>query len=96
MKMPGTVLYRAFQRGIQNPQIRPWLIVGTLAYVLSPIDLLPSFFLGIGEIDDLVLLSVLVTELFKLWMTQVPTVKSSDPAADSSIIDVEAVVDPEI
>lgn len=95
MRIPGTVLYQAFRRGIQNPHLRPWLIAGTLAYVLSPIDLLPSFFLGIGEIDDLILVGVLITELAKLWMTQSPIVESSEPSSSGPIIDVESTVDSE-
>lgn len=66
MRIPGSLLYQGFRRGLRNPKVRPWIILGVFIYLISPIDLLPSFFIGAGEIDDLVLLSLLVGEMIQI------------------------------
>ncbi len=68
MRIPGTFLYQALKQGLRNPQVRPWVLMSAIAYLASPIDLIPSFFPGIGELDDLLLLSLLVRALISLWL----------------------------
>lgn len=68
MRIPGTFIYQALKQGLRNPQVRPWVLMGTLAYLASPIDLIPAFFPGIGELDDLLVLSLLVRALISLWL----------------------------
>ena len=42
-----------------------WLLILSLLYVLSPIDLLPEFILGpLGIVDDLGLILLLLTKAF--------------------------------
>lgn len=67
MKFPGYFIYRGFQQGLRNPQIRPWILLGLFAYLISPFDLLPSFLPVLGEVDDLVLVGILVRELLQIW-----------------------------
>jgi uncharacterized membrane protein YkvA (DUF1232 family) len=42
------------------PMRRRALVVAALAYVLSPVDLIPDFVPGLGRLDDIVLVSVAV------------------------------------
>ena len=47
---------KLFSRLIRDPRVPPspkLLVAGILAYVILPIDLLPDFFVGIGQLDDL-------------------------------------------
>ena len=58
----------AFQRMLlswrlmQDPRVATWIkaLVPTIAmiYVLSPIDLIPDFILGLGQIDDLSIIGI--------------------------------------
>lgn len=67
-----------------------WLIIlGTLAYLLSPIDLLPDVIPVIGQIDDVLILTVLVAEVTQLLSERVKAVKNKDTevAVDRSAAD---------
>ena len=45
-------LYSLYRSMIRNPQYRWWIVLGTLAYLWSPIDILPDIFPINGWIDD--------------------------------------------
>jgi uncharacterized membrane protein YkvA (DUF1232 family) len=30
-----------------------WIVVGCIVYVICPIDLIPDFIVGVGQLDDL-------------------------------------------
>jgi uncharacterized membrane protein YkvA (DUF1232 family) len=53
-------LWRAFL----DPRTPFWLkaaMVGTVLYLFSPIDLLPDFLLGLGLVDDLIIVPLLLS-----------------------------------
>jgi uncharacterized membrane protein YkvA (DUF1232 family) len=56
--------YRLLMR---NPQSRWLVILGSLFYLISPIDLSPDVVPLVGQIDDVILVSLLVSELFQ-WL----------------------------
>lgn len=74
-----------------------WLIIGgTLVYLLSPIDLLPDMIPIIGQIDDVVILTLLVTEVSQVLMDRIKASKqkTTDAVVDSATadsVDVNAV-----
>ncbi len=39
------------------------ILAGTIAYILSPIDLIPDFIVGLGQVDDLYLLALTLNRL---------------------------------
>ena len=52
---------KLFARLIKDARVSLWpkmLIVLALAYVIAPVDLVPDFILGVGQLDDLVVLFV--------------------------------------
>jgi uncharacterized membrane protein YkvA (DUF1232 family) len=55
---------------IRNPQYRWWIVLGTLAYLWSPIDILPDIFPIIGWIDDGLLATLLVSEISQLVLAR--------------------------
>ena len=108
MKIPGSLLYQGFRRGLRNPKVRPWLMLGIFVYLISPIDLLPSFFIGAGEIDDLVLLGLLLGEMVQIWLgdplapedqsasSQQPrAAQAQERPASEAVIDVQAYGEPD-
>jgi uncharacterized membrane protein YkvA (DUF1232 family) len=55
------------------PAMPKWLVpAGALIYFLSPIDLIPDFILGLGQIDDLsvVAVAVMMITLLVRWSPQ--------------------------
>ena len=54
-------LIRLYWRLLRDPRVSPWpktLLVGALAYVALPFDLIPDVIPFVGEIDDLVVVVV--------------------------------------
>lgn len=61
-------LYNWYRNSLRNPKYRGWIIAGTLAYLLSPFDISPDVFPLIGQIDDLALLTLFISELSQLFI----------------------------
>ncbi|NLQ05735.1 YkvA family protein [Cylindrospermopsis raciborskii] len=80
-------LYSWYGKLIRKPKYRWWVIMGTIVYLVSPIDIAPDFIPVVGQIDDLVLLTLLVSEVSKLviegW-------KSSKAKTNSPVKDVDS------
>ena len=66
MKVSITSLYSWYRDTLRNPKYRWWIVLGTLAYLVSPFDIAPDFFPIVGQIDDLMIVTLLVTELSQL------------------------------
>lgn len=93
-------LYTWYRKTIRNPKYGWWLALGTLVYLISPIDIAPDFIPIIGQIDDLMLASLLVTEVSQILLEKfksrqqpgdVSSETNSEDAASKTTIDVEAV-----
>ena len=52
--------YRAVMADPQTPVCSRWLLGAALAYLLSPIDLIPDFVPILGHLDDLIIVGGLV------------------------------------
>ena len=63
MKVSIASLYSWYRDTIRNPKYRWWIVLGTLAYLISPFDIAPDLIPIVGQIDDFVLVTLLVTEL---------------------------------
>jgi uncharacterized membrane protein YkvA (DUF1232 family) len=72
---------------IRNPQYRWWIVLGTLAYLWSPIDILPDIFPIIGWIDDGLLATLLVSEISQLVLTRLK-LKTDGKQAVKPIVEV--------
>ena len=59
--------YNWYRNAMKRPQYRRLIILGTLIYLLSPIDASPDLIPILGWIDDGLLISLLVSELFSLF-----------------------------
>ncbi|BAT53251.1 hypothetical protein NOS3756_22100 [Nostoc sp. NIES-3756] len=56
-------LYNWYRNLLRNPKYRIWVILATLVYIVSPIDIAPDFIPFVGQIDDFLVLSILVSEV---------------------------------
>ena len=94
-------VYNWYRDTIRNPKYRWWIILGTMAYLVSPIDIAPDFLPVIGQIDDVAIAVLLISEIsqmsidyFKSRQTQ--TASASEATGSPSqgtpgTVDVDAV-----
>lgn len=84
-----------YRNTLRNPRYRWWVVLGTLAYLLSPIDLVPDFLPIAGQIDDLAILTLLVSEVSQVLIDRVKSRKVADATAaeanQNDPVDVKAV-----
>ena len=66
--------YRALMR---HPQYRWLAILGSLIYLVSPIDIAPDIIPLVGQIDDIILLTVLFSAVMQIFSPAIQS--SSDP-----------------
>lgn len=90
MKFPIQFLYTWYRNLIRNPMYRWWVILGTLVYIFSPIDIVPDFIPFFGQVDDVLILSMLFSEVSALVMTAWKSDEGSDEPG-SETVDVDAV-----
>jgi uncharacterized membrane protein YkvA (DUF1232 family) len=101
MKFSIQSLYTWYGNLLRNPKYRWWVILGTLVYLVSPIDIAPDFIPIVGQIDDVFLLTLLVSEVSGLviegWKARKGDVgtevanTTETSTTTASTIDVDAV-----
>ena len=95
MRISVQSIYNWYRNGIRHPKYRWWVILGTLVYLLSPLDISPDIFPIVGQIDDIAIVTLLITELsqviFDYAKSRQSNAASSSEATNGETIDVEAV-----
>ena len=92
MKVSIASLYNWYRDTLRNPKYRWWIVLGTLAYLISPLDISPDFIPIGGQIDDLVIVTLLVTELSQLFLDSFKSRRQSQNIdADLDSEDVKTV-----
>lgn len=91
-------IYNWYRNTIRNPKYRWWIILGTLAYIFSPIDISPDVFPIVGWLDDGILVTLLVTEVSQMLIERVKSRNPQENVAqaesnqnNTSTVDVDAV-----
>ena len=88
-------VYNWYRNLLRNPKYRWWVILGTALYFVSPIDIAPDFLPIVGELDDIFLLTLLVSEVSQLVIEGVKARKSQgdtkDPNATANTVDVDSI-----
>ncbi len=100
MKISVQSIYNWYRSVIRNPKYRWWVILGTLLYFVSPFDIAPDFLPIVGQIDDVFLLTLLVTEISGLVIEgfkarrgniDAKTANSAEDVTSKATVDVDAV-----
>lgn len=86
-------LYTWYRNTIRNPKYRWWMILGTALYLISPFDIAPDFLPIIGQIDDVVVLTLLVSEVSQLLIDGVKSRQGETVAANTATDTTEKTVD---
>ena len=88
MQDNATSFYGWYKNTLRNTKYRWLIVLGTLLYLVSPIDIAPDFIPIIGWIDDGIIATLLVAELAQLATdflasrTRPGTVKADDTLID--------------
>ena len=96
MKISVKSLYKLYSSAIRHPQYRWFIILGTLAYFISPIDISPDIFPIVGQFDDVVILGLFFSEMAKIVVEffqqpQIPVSTVTDEDQNMKTVDVDAV-----
>lgn len=67
MRVSPQSIYNWYNNLLGNPKYRWWIILGSLFYFLSPIDISPDLIPIIGQVDDAIILGLLFTGLTQLF-----------------------------
>ncbi len=91
-------LYDWYRSAIRHPKYRWLVMLGTVVYLISPIDFLPDIFPIVGQIDDVMLAGLLFTELSQMMIAKIqarqennPTTATENPGKETVDIDAETV-----
>ncbi|MEA5497585.1 YkvA family protein [Limnoraphis robusta] len=86
--------YNWYSHTLRNTKYRWVLILGTLLYLLSPIDIAPDFIPIIGWIDDGIVATLFVTEISQLLLERLKSSpnKASTEVAEAQVVDAEKTV----
>ena len=90
MKISLTSIYNWYRNAIRNPKYRWWIVLGTLVYLISPFDISPDFIPIVGELDDFVLVSLLITEVSQFALEKYKSRKQPQTTTSNETVDVKA------
>lgn len=95
MTSPLSSLYDWYRDAIRHPKYRWLVMLGTVIYLISPIDIAPDFIPILGQIDDVMLAGLLFTELSQMVIGKLQSRKENNintPTEDSGnkTVDVDA------
>lgn len=80
-------IYNWYRSTIRNPKYRWWLILGSLVYLFSPIDIAPDFIPIVGLIDDGVVLTLLVSEISQMLAARLKERNSAEVGGDANVVE---------
>jgi uncharacterized membrane protein YkvA (DUF1232 family) len=90
-------VYNWYRNLLRNPKYRWWVVLATALYFISPIDIAPDFLPIVGELDDVFLLTLLVSEVSQMVLEGYKTRKGGNAdnnatnATTSNTVDVDAI-----
>jgi len=94
-------LYDWYHDAIRHPKYRWWVMLGTVIYLISPIDIAPDFIPILGQLDDVMIAGLLFTELSQMMIAKLQsrqeskdvnaTVNVPNPGSETVDVDAETV-----
>ncbi|MGF1478971.1 MAG: YkvA family protein [Cyanophyceae cyanobacterium] len=86
-------VYSWYRNLLRNPQYRWWAIIGTLVYLISPVDVIPDIIPIAGQLDDLMILTLFMTEVSQLVLDYAKSNQANRSPAQkqNDTVEVEAV-----
>jgi uncharacterized membrane protein YkvA (DUF1232 family) len=95
MKFPLNAFYAWYSKTLRHPKYRWLIIIASLVYLFSPLDISPDMIPIIGQLDDITILALLVTEVSQMLTERLKKHQPGDSVSESQSasepIEVEAV-----
>ena len=85
-------IYNWYRNAIRNPKYRWWIVLGTLLYIFNPIDIVPDLLPIVGQIDDVVVLTLLVSEISQ-WLMDLAKSRQAETVTEETSTPPETTVD---
>jgi uncharacterized membrane protein YkvA (DUF1232 family) len=82
-----------YRKTLRESKYRWLIIVGTLLYLISPIDLLPDIIPIVGQIDDVLILTLLVSEVSQILVERIKVAKGKNQEAVADQVNATESVD---
>ncbi|GAC1467048.1 MAG: hypothetical protein NVS2B14_12520 [Chamaesiphon sp.] len=83
-------VYNWYRNTLRNPKYRWWLILGSLIYLFSPIDIAPDFIPVVGLIDDGLVLTLLVSEISQMLAARLKARNDEEGVTESGSVGEES------
>ncbi|NJR65071.1 MAG: DUF1232 domain-containing protein [Leptolyngbyaceae cyanobacterium CRU_2_3] len=88
--------YDWFRQAIRNPKYRWWIIGGSVVYLISPFDIAPDFIPFIGQLDDALIMTLVISEVSQILLERIKLNKDRKSAeavnsAPSSTVEANPV-----
>jgi len=93
---PTQMIYNWYRNILRHPKYRWFVVIGTLFYILLPVDFAPDVMPVFGWIDDGMIATLLVTEMSQFVLAELKNQKAkkmtmaSTESANEEVIDVIA------
>jgi uncharacterized membrane protein YkvA (DUF1232 family) len=85
-------LHNWYRSLLQNPKYRWWVVAASIAYLVSPIDLIPDFVPFAGLVDDTLIISLLVAEVSQVAKSKLQAKSSrATPDTTGQVVDVQPI-----
>ena len=95
MKISPKAIYNWYGSSLRNPKYRWWIILGTLIYLLSPLDISPDLVPFVGQVDDIIILTLMLSEVSQIAINNAKNRSPKNPPEteeeQAKTIDVDAV-----
>lgn len=95
MNNPAQAFYNWYRETLRNSKYRWLIVLGTLAYLISPIDLAPDFIPILGWIDDGIVATLFVTEVSQILLETLNRRKRGSEVASAEPTDTVIDVNPQ-
>ena len=93
-------ILQGYRRLVRHPKYRWAILLGTLIYLVSPLDISPDVFPIIGWVDDGLIATLAITEVTQLLLDRkrnlrrTPQATSPTQEESTTVIDVDSVMVP--
>ncbi len=91
MKSLVDLFYTWYSSQVRHPKYRWFMIIGTLFYLFSPLDISSDFLPILGWIDDGIVLTLLTTELSRLVMEQRKNRQEIEETSETDVVEANVV-----
>jgi uncharacterized membrane protein YkvA (DUF1232 family) len=95
----GKTIIDWYRQLVRNSKYRWVVLLGTLLYIVSPIDISPDMFPIVGWIDDGLIATIAITEVTQILLDRKRNMRAAtqqkmatnSTQADATVVDVESV-----